>query len=139
MKPPPNPNADDAASDRGREIFAREGCEACHTPPLYTSNKLTPVEGFTVPAEHLVRYGIVNRVLGTDPELALHTRKGTGYYKVPSLKGVWYRGPVQHSGAAATLEEWFDPGRTARIPGHPFGLDLSPEDRRALIAFLRTL
>ncbi len=34
--------------------------------------------------------------VGTDPFLALKTRRGTGYYKVPSLKGVWYRGPFEH-------------------------------------------
>jgi hypothetical protein len=55
----------------------------------------------------------------------------------------------------ATLEDWFDPARLgsdyiptgfrgvgdARGPvdGHPFGLNLSAEDRVALIAFLRTL
>jgi hypothetical protein len=32
----------------------------------------------------------------TDSGLALRTRKGTGYYKVPSLKGVWYRGRYLH-------------------------------------------
>ena len=37
--------------------------------------------------------------------------RGTGYYKVPSLKGVWYRGPLEHNGSVATLEDWFDPGR----------------------------
>ena len=78
-------------------------------------------------------------MVGTDSALALRTRKGTGYYKVPSLRGLWYRGRLQHSGAAGSLEEWFDPGRTARIPGHPFGLGLTPADRRSLIAFLRTL
>ncbi len=46
---------------------------------------------------------------------------------------------VQHAGAVKTLEEWFEPARTARVPGRPFGLALKPEDRRALIAFLRTL
>jgi hypothetical protein len=93
--------------------------------------------------------------VGTDPGLALSTRRGTGYYKVPSLRGVWYRGPFEHNGSVATLEDWFDPARlrddyvptgfkgygvkTRAVKGHRFGLDLSPEDRRALIAFLKTL
>jgi hypothetical protein len=139
LKPPPNPNHANEVTERGRGLFAREGCDACHTPPLYTSNKLTPAPGFTVPAEQLSRYGIINRSVGTDPDLALRTRKGTGYYKVPSLKGVWYRGPLQHSGAAASLEEWFDPARTNHVAGHPFGLTLSSAERHALIAFLKTL
>ena len=81
--------------------------------------------------------------------------KGTGYYKVPSLKGVWYRGPFEHNGSVATLDDWFDPNRlrddyvptgwkgyrvkTRPIKGHEFGLKLSSDDKRALIDFLRTL
>jgi hypothetical protein len=139
LTPPPNPHRMDAAAERGRRVFAREGCQVCHTAPLYTSNTLTPAAGFTVPGEHLKRYGIINRSVGTDPELAMRTRKGTGYYKVPSLKGLWYRGPFQHAGAVRTLEEWLDPARLDRVAGHTFGLTLAPDDRRALIAFLETL
>jgi hypothetical protein len=139
LKPPSNPHRVTADSERGRRLFAREGCNACHTAPLYTSNSLTPAAGFTVPQEHLTRYAIVNRPVGTDPALAMRTRKGTGYYKVPSLKGAWYRGPFQHAGAVKTLEEWLDPARLDRVPGHPFGLTLAPADRRALIAFIETL
>ncbi len=29
--------------------------------------------------------------------------------------------------------------RTRAVTGHPFGLNLSPEDKKALIAFLKTL
>ena len=101
--------------------------------------ELTPALGFIVPADHLKRYDIINRSVGTDPELALRTRKGTGYYKVPSLKGAWYRGPFQHAGAVKTLEEWFDPARLGKVPGHAFGLKLTPVDRLAVIAFIETL
>ena len=45
------------------------------------------------------------------PTLTLTTRRGTGYYKVPSFKGVWYRGPFEHNGSVATLEDWFDSRR----------------------------
>ena len=125
----------------------------CHVPPLYTSNKLVPIDGFEPPAEHREREAITRRRVGTDPELATATRRGTGYYKVPSLLGVWYRGPLEHSGSIATLEDWFDErrlapdyvptgylGRSPRaVPGHEYGLDLDPEEKRALLAFLRTL
>ena len=139
LKPPANPHRTDATAERGRRVFSRDGCNVCHTAPLYTSNQLTPVDGFTIPADRRTSDEIIARSVGTDPELALRTRKGTGYYKVPSLKGVWYRGPFQHAGAVTTLEEWFDPARLGRVPGHPFGLQLSPDDRRGLIAFLETL
>jgi hypothetical protein len=155
LRPPPNPNRFDSTAARGKTIFEREGCSGCHTPPLYTNNKLIPVQGFEPPVDHESRFDILRRNVGTDPRYALQTRKGTGYYKVPSLKGVWYRGPLEHHGSAATLEDWFNParlrddfvptgyagpdGRGRGIRGHDFGLKLSPEDRKALIAFLRTL
>jgi hypothetical protein len=155
LEPPPNPNKLDALARRGKKIFIFEGCGTCHTPPLYTNNKLTPAEGFRVPPEARKQFDIAPFSVGTDPNMTLKTRRGTGYYKVPSLKGVWYRSMFGHSGWCATLEDWFDPKRleddyeptgfkpygspSFAVKGHPFGLDLSEEDRRALIAFLKTL
>ena len=155
LRPPANPNVLDSVAERGRKVFETEGCGGCHTPPLYTNNQLSPAEGFMVPREHYDRYDIMDISVGTDPNLTLKTRRGTGYYKVPSLKGVWYRGPFSHDGSVATLEDWFDPRRTQpdyvptgfvgygithrAVPGHPFGLKLSRADREALIAFLKTL
>ena len=155
LKPPPNPNKFDDLAERGQKVFQREGCATCHTPPLYTNNKLTPVDGFKIPEGHRRKYDIMPMSVGSDPSLALRTRRGTGYYKVPSLKGVWYRGPFEHNGSVATLEDWFDPRRlrddysptgwkgygvkTRAVKGHEFGIMLSTDDRRALIAFLKTL
>jgi len=155
LQPPPNPNRSDSLAARGHEVFEHEGCGTCHTPPLYTNNKLTPVKGFEVPPEHRKTFDILPVSVGTDPSLTMRTRRGTGYYKVPSLKGVWYRGMFPHDGSCATLEDWFDPRRLRddyvptgwkgygvekrAVPGHEFGLNLSPADKRALIAFLRTL
>lgn len=138
LQPPPNPNPNGTAAARGRRIFKSEGCGFCHTPPLYTNNQLIPADR-----------------IGTDPRYTLETRKGTGFYKVPSLKGLWYRGPFEHNGSVATLEDWFDSGRLdpgyrptgfrgygvshRRVPGHEFGLKLSSPDKSDLLAFLRTL
>jgi hypothetical protein len=50
--------------------------------------------------------------VGRDSDLTLKTRRGAGYYKVPSLKSVWYRGMFGHSGWCSTLlADWFDPRR----------------------------
>ncbi|MGH7711020.1 MAG: hypothetical protein ACREOG_07030, partial [Gemmatimonadaceae bacterium] len=49
LTPPPNPNERTAEAIRGEEVFRRSGCVRCHTPPLYTNNRLTPAVGFTVP------------------------------------------------------------------------------------------
>jgi mono/diheme cytochrome c family protein len=155
LEPPANPNRDNPGIADGQRVFQREGCGGCHTPPLYTNNRLTLASGFTPPAEHFSFLDIMRVSVGTDPNLALKTRKGTGYYKVPSLKGVWYRGRYLHDGSLTTLEEMFDPARlrddyartgfmppgekTRAIPGHVFGLKLNETDRVALMAFLRSL
>jgi hypothetical protein len=155
LEPPPNPHAGDPRAAAGREVFQSEGCASCHTPPLYTNNKLTLAQGYALPADHPNRADVMPLSVGTDPNLALKTRKGTGFYKVPSLKGVWYRGMFNHDGSVTTLEEWLDPARlredfvpsgfvgykvTRRaVPGHEYGLRLSAEDKAALIAFLKTL
>ena len=43
LEPPENPNKFDARASRGKRVFEQQGCALCHTPPLYTNNKLTPV------------------------------------------------------------------------------------------------
>ena len=155
LEPPPNPNKFDNLAARGQKVFESEGCAGCHTPPLYSNNKLTLGEGFTPPPGAEQEYDILPISVGTDPSLTMKTRRGTGYYKVPSLKGVWYRSMFGHSGWCATLEDWFDPRRTRddyiptgfkpygaktyAVKGHAFGLDLNAEYRKALIAFLKTL
>lgn len=152
LKPPDNPNKFDALAQRGYEVFMTEACDVCHTPPLYTNNMLLPVAGYKVDPQ---KTDVLNIPINTDPNLTLGTRRGTGFYKVPSLKGVWYRGPFEHSGSVATLEDWFDPRRlrddyvptgfvgygvtTRAVKGHEFGLSLTDDERKALIAFLKTL
>ncbi len=154
LKAPGNPYRASDKSNAGEAIFNREGCANCHVPPNYTSNKLTLARGFT-PAEIPATLDVLKISVGTDPALALNTRKGTGYYKVPSLKGVWYRGHYLHDGSLASLEEMFDPGRlseehvpggysppgrkTRAVKGHEFGLKLTAPEREQLLAFLRTL
>ena len=155
LKPPRTPTTADPRIPDGERIFRREGCASCHTPPLYTNNKVTPAQGFVPPAEHAQLLEILPISVGTDPGLALKTRKGTGYYKVPSLKGLWYRGRYLHDGSLTSLEEMFDParlsetfvpsgfmrpGQTSRaVTGHEFGIRLNDSERAALIAFLRSL
>jgi mono/diheme cytochrome c family protein len=155
LEPPKNPNLGDPRSTQGKQVFERAGCANCHTPPLYTNNKLTLAQGYRPPKDHPFAADILSISVGTDPNLALKTRKGTGFYKVPSLKGLWYRGLYGHDGSAASLEDWFNPARLRddyvptgfkgyqtehrSVPGHEFGLDLEANDKAALIAFLRTL
>ena len=152
LKPPPNPNKFDERARKGQVIFQRQGCVSCHTPPLYTNNKLTPAAGFQIPDDLRKTDDIMDISVGTDPYLALKTRRGTGFYKVLSLQGVWFRNAFGHGGQAETLEEWFDPARLkpdyvpkgfhvgpGPIQGHAFGLDLPGAEKQDLITFLKTL
>jgi hypothetical protein len=136
-------------------IFKEQGCVTCHTPPLYTNNKLTPADGFEPPKDHLKKYDIFNISVGTDPTLALHTRRGSGYYKVPSLIGAWNRTAFLHNGGLANLEDLLDPKRLEpdyiptgfkplwlkhmAVTGHPFGLELNTADKKALVAYLKSI
>jgi cytochrome c5 len=120
-----------AASPRGADLFA-SGCAACHAPPGLT--------GAPVALE----------VVGTDPTLGRSADRGTGFYRVPSLRGAATRGPLLHDGTLPSVDALLDPNRlsdgfgerlhgSGPVPGHPFGLDLGDVDRGALISFLGAL
>lgn len=154
LKPPENPNRPAELSRRGEKVFQRAGCAACHTPPLYTNNKLTLAAGYNPPEEIRRQVDLLPLTVGTDPHLALQTRKGTGFYRVPSLRMLWLEACFLHDGSIGTLEELFDKRRLDpdfrssnwsptmpphAVKGHTFGLDLRDSDKKALIAFLRTI
>jgi hypothetical protein len=154
LRPPPNPNQPGAESRRGQAVFQAQGCGNCHTPPLYTNNRLTLAAGYHPSESIMTLTGAMNISVGTDPNLALKTRKGTGFYRVPSLRMVWLEACLLHDGSIGTLEEMFNPARLKpdfrssnwapiaqphAVEGHQFGLNLAPADRADLIAFLRTL
>jgi hypothetical protein len=156
LEPPRNPDPlSPELVTRGEQIFRRESCVNCHVPPNYTSGKLTLAQGWQLPSDHPNRDDVIPLSVGTDPALALKTRKGTGFYKIPSLRGLWYRQRLLHDGSLTSLEEMFNPARVTpdyepkganppgitkrAVPGHTFGLSLDADDKRALLAFLRSL
>jgi cytochrome c5 len=127
----PSAAAASVASPQGARVFAAS-CSRCHSPPGFT--------GAPVPLA----------IVGTDPTLGLSAVRGTGTYRVPSLRGVGTRGPLLHDGTVPSIDVMFDPARTTAafterlhgsgaVPGHLFGLDLADSDRTALIAYLRAL
>jgi len=119
-----------AEENRGKDLFLRPppqggaGCAGCHIPPTYA----------------LAANSLSN---GLD---AGETR----IFKSPSLKSVGTTGPYMHDGRFATLEQVVGhyvngvqagPALDNRLnsPGGPIRLQLSPADRAALVAFLKTL
>jgi len=118
--PPPLDDAPGADADEGEGLFEEAGCEPCHTPPDYTSDRLVTVEE-----------------VGTDSAAPDSPVRRTGFVRIPSLLGVGRTGPWLHHGAIDTLEDLFDPDRSE--PGHPWGQELSEEERGKLVAFLESI
>jgi len=127
----PSPSVASAISSQGAAVFVAQ-CTGCHIPPGLTG---APVS---------------LSIIGTDPTLGLSAVRGTGMYRVPSLHGVGTRGPLLHDGTVPSVESMFDPTRptpsfTARlhgsgaVPGHTYGLDLSSDDRSALVDYVNAL
>ena len=112
------PRTSDGSSARGGNAFERR-CASCHQPPRYSG-----------PAVALER-------IGTDPSVGQSTERGTGAYRVPSLRGVGDRTPLFATGSVRDLSELLDPSRAA--PGHRYGLDLESSERADLRSFLDTL
>ncbi len=114
----------------GAAVFAAR-CGRCHSPPTWG--------GGLVPAWEV----------GTDPTLARSATRGTGSYRVPSLRGVGARRWLLHDGSVEGLDALLDPARLSdgyrgargagAIPGHVFGTDLPAAERSALRAFLSTM
>ncbi len=74
-----------------------------------------------------------------------------GHFKTPSLRNIEVTGPYMHDGRMETLEEVVEHYSTEVLPhpnlsahmkdgnGDPRHLDLTPEESKALVAFLKTL
>lgn len=129
LEPPPARPAEEG-SEPGAIVFARE-CGRCHSSRIGSGDLVDAVE------------------LGTDTELALGRARGTGRYRPAPLVRVADAAPYFHHGAVPSLEDLLSSDRLAPgytrspagpgpVPGHPFGLELSSEDRAALLAHLRS-
>lgn len=87
LQPPPSLAAargttDDEAVRRGKRVFSRQKCAACHSPPTYTTPKTYDV--------------------------GLRDEAGEKHFNPPSLRGVSQRGPYFHDNRARTLRDVFD-------------------------------
>ncbi len=127
----PAPQSAAALSPNGASLF-EASCAGCHAPPAFT--------GQPVPLS----------IIGTDPLLGLSADRGTGTYRVPSLRGVGTRGPLLHDGTVPSIDAMFDPARVTGafaqklhgvgpVAGHPYGLDLADGERRDLVTYLHSL
>jgi mono/diheme cytochrome c family protein len=123
--PPPEPlvaEPDAALAARGEEVFDEADCSSCHVPPLFSSEALVRVDE-----------------VGTDPLAGESPERGSGFYRIPSLRGVGRNAPYLHQGRFPTLRDMFNPRRDPAVDGHPFGLELGEGDREALLQFLQSI
>ncbi|EYF07677.1 Cytochrome c551 peroxidase [Chondromyces apiculatus DSM 436] len=119
VPPPRHDRPLDADEARGRAVFENPdvGCAECHVPTTDTTHR------------QVVGLGAF-RVASTFEREREHDR-----FKTPSLRYVGGTPPYFHDGSEATLADLIDHNGTRM--GHT--RQLSPEDRKALVAFLETL
>jgi cytochrome c peroxidase len=131
---------------RGFELFITEreprmgslggDCFHCHGGALFTDHQFHN-NGLKISEEDLGRFKVTQAKIDR------------GAFSTPSLRNVALTAPYMHDGRFKTLEEVIDHysegvSRTEtldpNLAKHPDGgLHLSPEDKKALISFLKTL
>ena len=116
---PPKGSFDQAAAERGKELFAGQAkCATCHVPPLFTEpgwNLHTPEE------------------IGVDDFQA--SRAPDKRYRTPPLKGLWThtKGGFFHDGRFSTL------GEVVQHYNGFFALGLSDQQVHDLVEYLKSL
>jgi cytochrome c peroxidase len=129
--------------NQGRAIFQGPvgGCAACHGSDNFVPGNAIFNNGIENPSVDLGLGGITGRV------------QDNGFFKVPSLRNIELTAPYMHDGRFASLEqvvEFYNSGVTAHPnlspqlraggpQGPPRRLNLTANQKAALVAFLKTL
>lgn len=100
---------------KGAQLFAQH-CARCHA------------------GEGLVGGLVEIDTVRGDATLARSRDRGTGSYRITSLRGVGTRERLLHDGSVRSLDELIDPMRTTS--SHRFGTELAAESRAALRLWL---
>ena len=134
-----------AQEDQGRQIFGGVGnCVACHGSDNF------------VPGNAINNNGLENPYLDKGVGEITGRAQDEGLFKVPSLRNIELTAPYMHDGRFATLEEVVEfynsgvvnhpnlspPLRNPPGPpgaGQPRRLNLTAQQKAALVAFLKTL
>jgi cytochrome c peroxidase len=104
---------------RGQAVFFGKGqCSTCHTAPYYTDNLMHNLQ-----AERFYKPMMINRMMASSD----------GPIKTFSLRGIKESPPYLHDGRLLTLDD------TVEFFNLILGTRLTPQEKRDLIAFLRTL
>ena len=127
--------------NRGLQIY-QSNCSSCHSPIMgrpMLFNASNGLDAVTNPSDR-----------GVGPVTGLQEDEGT--FKVPTLRNIALSAPYMHDGRFATLEavvEHYNSGVQAHpnlhynlrqsFGGDPKRLNLTADDKQALVAFLHTL
>ena len=123
-----------AEERHGQWIFeSKGGCWKCHTPPLFTD------EGF-----HNTGIGVLDGAPEEGRAAVTKNPTDRGKWKTPTLRSVRLTAPYMHDGSIETLEDVVDFYARGGNPNPLLDrkmkpLDLTDRDRRALVAFLKSL
>jgi CxxC motif-containing protein (DUF1111 family) len=120
---------------QGEQVFARTGCASCHTPAFTTGPSREPA--FDRQPVLLFSDLLLHDVgTGDDiPQAAARPEE----IRTPALWGLRFRRPLLHNGSAATIEQAIGRhGGEAEATRRRYEA-LSPAERQALSAFLRSL
>jgi CxxC motif-containing protein (DUF1111 family) len=119
----------------GEAVFGAVGCASCHVPSLQTGPSVNPV--------------FHNKVVPLFSDLLLHD-VGTGdgirqeaaepqEFRTPALWGLRLRRPLLHDGSAATIEDAIGVHGNEAASARARFMAVSPAQRAALLAFLKSL
>jgi cytochrome c peroxidase len=117
----------------GFKVYKRSGCWNCHGDFNFDDWKFINIGvGMDQPDPDVGRYAIT------------HNDEDWGCFKVPTVRETARSGPYMHDGSLKTLEDvidYYDKGGTPNKNLHPamHPLHLSDEDKKALIAFIKSL
>src|SRR2546426_2958216 len=104
---------------RGQDLFfGKAQCATCHVPPYYTDNLMHNLQ-----AERFYRPQMINGMMAT----------ADGPIKTFPLRGVKDTPPYLHDGRLLTLDD------SVEFFNLVLGLQLTPQEKQDLVAFLRAL
>ncbi|MFW6050060.1 MAG: di-heme oxidoredictase family protein [Myxococcota bacterium] len=130
LAPPPRTRRVPALEDAGEVVFEQVGCADCHVPELETADG-TPVPLYSDLLLHdVMPPGAVGIADGD---------AGHREVRTPPLWGLGRTAPYMHDGRSFTVEDAILRHDTEAAPAREAFLQLTAEDRAALIAFLESL
>ena len=136
MLAPPAPLKQSSDARHGRELFARVGCTGCHIPVLKTGdNPIAALSHKEVAAyTDLLLHDMGNELADICFGLATPSE-----FRTEPLMGLRFASHFLHDGRATTPEQAIDFHGGEASRARDLFRALSPADRAALVAFLKTL